>query len=159
MRAALPLLLIASGCAHPRPAPTPPHVDLANRLSGLIWPLPVARPDFVTSSYGARGRRHHDGIDIDGRTGDPVFAAREGHIRFSGWQSGYGQTVIIDHGGGVTTLYAHNSALHVSAGEHVGRGHVVASVGATGNASGDHLHFEVAWHGYPLDPRVLLPRF
>lgn len=157
MRRALAILLLLTGCAHARQS-APPHVDLADRLSGLIWPLPIVRAAEVTSPYGARGRRHHDGLDIDGRTGDPVFAARDGRVQFSGWRNGYGQTVILDHGRGVTTLYAHNSALHVSPGERVRRGSVIASVGATGDASGDHLHFEIAWRGFPLDPRPLLPR-
>lgn len=155
---AMPLLLVLAGCALGRSAP-PPHVQLADHLSGLIWPLPVHAAAEVTSPYGARGRRHHDGLDIDGRTGDPVFAARDGRVQFSGWRNGYGHTVILDHGRGVTTLYAHNSALHVAAGDPVERGAVIASVGASGNASGDHLHFEVTWRGFPLDPRPLLPRF
>lgn len=155
---ALPLLLLLAGCAHGRAAAPPPHLDLADRLSGFIWPLPVQRSAEITSDYGGRGRRHHDGLDIDGRTGDPVFAAADGRVRSAGWAGGYGHTVVLDHGRGVTTLYAHNSALHVVAGEPVRRGQVIASVGASGNASGDHLHFEVAWRGFPVDPRPLLPR-
>lgn len=158
MRAALALLLVLGGCAHARAAAPPPHVDLAGRLSGFIWPLPIDRAAEVTSPYGGRGSRHHDGLDIDGRTGDPVFAAGRGTVRSAGWANGYGHTVVIDHGRGVTTLYAHNSALHVAAGEVVARGQVIASVGASGNASGDHLHFEIAWRGFPMDPRPLLPR-
>jgi murein DD-endopeptidase MepM/ murein hydrolase activator NlpD len=134
-----------------------PDQALAAGLSGMIWPLPIEQAYRVTSPYGPRGRRHHDGLDIDGEQGDPIYAAREGRIAFSGWKNGYGQTVIIDHGRGVATLYGHTSARYVAAGEAVARGQVVAAVGTTGNARGSHLHFEVVWAGVPLDPRPLLP--
>lgn len=149
--------LLATGCAHLRPAGPPRHVELAEQLSGMIWPLPIARSAEVTSRYGPRDRRHHDGLDIDGVTGDPVHAARDGVVSFSGWMNGYGHTVVLDHGGGVTTLYGHNASLAVRAGQRVRRGERIAAVGASGNARGDHLHFEVAWRGYPIDPRPLLP--
>lgn len=145
------------GCAPALASRGPPPDELAASLSGMIWPLPLTGPEVVTSSYGERGRRHHNGVDIDGRTGDPVFAAREGMVLFSGWRNGYGNTVVLDHGRGVTTLYGHASALLVRAGEQVQRGQPIAVVGATGNARGDHLHFEIAWAGRPFDPAPLLP--
>jgi len=152
-------LVVAAGCVPVRTAPAtgPAPEALAASLSGMIWPLPLTGRETVTSSYGVRGRRHHDGVDIDGRTGDPVFAAREGEVIFSGWRNGYGNTVVLDHGRGVTTLYAHASALFVRPGERVARGQRIAAVGATGNARGDHLHFEIAWAGVAIDPVPLLP--
>jgi murein DD-endopeptidase MepM/ murein hydrolase activator NlpD len=139
----------------PRSSPAPER--LTEALSGMIWPLPVERSREVSSTYGVRGVRHHDGLDIRGRGGDPIFAARDGHVVFSGWMSGYGNIVILDHGHGVTTRYGHASALLVGVGERVLRGQPIARVGATGNATGDHLHFEVRWSGRPIDPAVLLP--
>jgi murein DD-endopeptidase MepM/ murein hydrolase activator NlpD len=148
----------ASG-ASPPPATTPAAArQLADHLSGFVWPLPLEATRELTSQYGLRGRRHHDGVDLRSRHGDAIFAAREGVVRFSGSRRGYGLTVILDHGGGVTTLYAHASQLHVQTGEWVESGQVVAAVGATGNATGPHLHFEVAWVGVPIDPVLLLPR-
>jgi murein DD-endopeptidase MepM/ murein hydrolase activator NlpD len=135
-----------------------PSGTLADHLSGMIWPLPLEHAGHVNSAFGPRGTRHHNGIDLRGREGDPIFAAGAGQVLFSGWQRGYGQLVILDHGGGVTTRYAHASQLHVREGQRVERGQVIASVGATGNATGPHLHFEILWAGYPLDPLDLLPR-
>ena len=157
MRRAVVLLLLATAaaCAHRGGAPSD---DLTHRLGGMIWPLPIASGGVITSPYGPRAQRHHDGLDIDGRTGDPIHAAREGVVRHSGWMSGYGNTVIVDHGGGISTLYGHAAVLHVREGQRIARGQVIASVGATGNARGDHLHFEVAWRGFPIDPTPLLPR-
>jgi murein DD-endopeptidase MepM/ murein hydrolase activator NlpD len=155
-------MLLISGvaaCASTRPPPPPAaSTQLAERLSGFIWPLPIAHPPSVTSPYGRRQHRHHNGVDIKGRTGDAIYAASAGRVRFSGWMNGYGYAVIIDHGGGVTTLYAHASALYVSAGDPIDRGQLLAAVGATGNASGSHLHFEIAWAGRAIDPVPLLPR-
>lgn len=153
------LLLGLSACIPAgRPVALPAPADLARHLSGMIWPLPVQRAASVTSEFGARGRSHHAGLDVDGRTGDPVFAVRDGRVKFSGWRPSYGETVVLDHGGGVTTLYGHASARWVEAGDSVRRGQVIAAVGATGNARGDHLHFEVAWAGASINPLTLLPR-
>lgn len=157
-RLLLALGLVAAACAPYRPASrTPPPRVLAAALSGMIWPLPIRAAREVTSPYGERGRRHHDGLDIDGRTGDPIHAAREGRVAFSGWMRGYGNTIVLAHDQGVTTLYGHASRLLVAAGDRVARGQPIALVGATGDATGDHLHFEVAWAGVPLDPDPLLP--
>jgi murein DD-endopeptidase MepM/ murein hydrolase activator NlpD len=138
------------------PAP-PGSLRLADALSGMIWPLPVQAPGEVSSTYGVRGIRHHDGLDIRARAGDPIYAARDGHVIYSGWMRGYGNIVILDHGNSVTTRYAHASELLVGAGERVRRGQVIARVGATGNAVGNHLHFEVLWAGRAIDPTALLP--
>jgi murein DD-endopeptidase MepM/ murein hydrolase activator NlpD len=148
------------GCAPARPAPpsAPPASTLAEFLSGFAWPVPVRLNGDVSSPFGTRGRRHHDGLDLRARHGDPIFAARDGVVRFAGTMRGYGMTVIVDHGGGVSSLYAHASAIYVRAGERVERGAVIGAVGATGNATGPHLHFEISWAGRPMDPVPLLPR-
>jgi murein DD-endopeptidase MepM/ murein hydrolase activator NlpD len=159
MLAALPLAAVLSACSMAvasTPAP-PGSLRLADALSGMIWPLPIQAAGEVSSTYGVRGVRHHDGLDIRARAGDPIFAARDGHVIFSGWMRGYGNIVILDHGNSVTTRYAHASELLVGAGERVGRGDVIARVGATGNAVGNHLHFEVLWAGRAIDPTALLP--
>lgn len=112
----------------------------------------------VTSTFGWRvhpifgDRRLHAGVDFAARLGAAVYAAADGTVLFAGWQSGYGYTVIIDHGGALATLYAHNSALAVAVGARVSRGQRIASVGSTGNSTGPHAHLEVRANGEPVDP-------
>jgi murein DD-endopeptidase MepM/ murein hydrolase activator NlpD len=143
--------------------------DLARRQSGQTAPparkgvlsWPVANP-VVTSEFGYRThpiygtRRLHAGIDIAANTGTPVMAAAAGTVITAGWMSGYGYTVVIDHGGALATLYAHNSALSVSPGQQVARGQRIASAGSTGNSTGPHVHFEVRVKGEPVNPRNYL---
>jgi murein DD-endopeptidase MepM/ murein hydrolase activator NlpD len=153
------VLLVAAvtGCA-PVTAAAPSSTDrLAAALSGMMWPLPLEGPGGISSGYGARGSRHHDGLDLPAPAGTAILAARSGRVVASGWQRGYGNTVVLDHGEGVRTLYAHASILYVSSGDHVRRGDPIAAVGASGNATGNHLHFELSWAGRPVDPRRLLP--
>lgn len=110
----------------------------------------------INSRFGFRrlgnGYRHHDGIDIGMPYGAPIQAHQAGTVTFSGWRQGYGYTVMIDHGGGKETLYAHASALHVLPGQKVEKGDVVARVGNTGRSFGAHLHFEIRHGGVPIDP-------
>ncbi|CAN5723620.1 hypothetical protein BH18ACT15_BH18ACT15_13960 [soil metagenome] len=120
---------------------------------GFIWP--VNGP--ITSPFGARWAGTHPGIDIDGYTGQPYVAAKSGRVTTAGWNSGYGNAVVISHGGGVSTLYGHSSALQVTVGQHVARGQVIGLVGSTGYSTGSHLHFEVRIRSQPVDPMGYLP--
>ena len=119
----------------------------------LIWPLSGA----ITSSFGPQAtREHHEGIDIDGVAGQVVRAAAAGRVVWAGSERGYGNLVIIDHGDGLSTLYAHASRLLVGPDEVVESGEPVAEVGDTGNARGAHLHFEVHRNGQPVNPLPML---
>jgi murein DD-endopeptidase MepM/ murein hydrolase activator NlpD len=121
--------------------------------SGLRWP--VGGP--VTSEFGYRWGRLHAGIDIGAGMGTPIRAAKGGTVIFAGQQSGYGNVVIIDHGGGLSTLYGHQSRIAVNDGEDVGGGQVIGYVGSTGHSTGPHLHFETRIGGSPENPRRYLP--
>jgi murein DD-endopeptidase MepM/ murein hydrolase activator NlpD len=116
--------------------------------SGFIWP--VNGP--VTSPFGMRWGRMHTGIDIGVPYGTPIHAAAAGRVIYAGWMSGYGNLVFIDHGGGISTGYAHQSSIAVSLGETVSQGQVIGYVGCTGHCFGPHLHFEVRVGGNPVDP-------
>lgn len=125
---------------------------------GMIWP--ISGP--ITSEFGWRTHpifgtaRFHSGLDIGGDYGMPIYAAAGGTVIYAGWISGYGNAVIIDHGGGVTTLYGHNDSLNVSEGENVAQGQVIAMCGSTGNSTGPHCHFEVRENGEPVSPYCYL---
>lgn len=115
---------------------------------GLIWP---ARGG-VSSTFGPRWGRMHNGIDIAAGHGSPVVASGPGTVTRAGWESGYGKTVVVSHGNGIQTKYAHLSSVSVSSGQSVGRGQLVGNVGSTGNSTGPHLHFEVLINGSHQDP-------
>lgn len=164
----------------PEPAPAPPVGDLrrseaaveewvhrvriaelaretasraTNTPGSLIRPVPGA----VTGLWAEQRRTHrHAGIDYDGDTGDPVAAAGSGVVVHAGGApagySGYGLMVMIDHGGGVSTLYAHLSRVGVRVGDIVGTGDHIGAIGTTGNVTGSHLHFEVRFGGRPVNP-------
>jgi peptidoglycan DL-endopeptidase CwlO len=120
---------------------------------GFIWPLNGG----VTSPFGYRWGRLHAGIDINGYTGQPIAAAKSGVAVYVGsGMSGYGNVVILDHGGGLATLYAHMSSFGDTAGA-VEQGDIIGYVGCTGSCYGDHLHFEVHVNGSPVDPMGYLP--
>jgi murein DD-endopeptidase MepM/ murein hydrolase activator NlpD len=116
--------------------------------AGLIWP--VNGP--VTSPFGWRWGRMHQGIDIGVGMGTPIKAAAAGTIIYCGWESGYGNLVVIDHGGNLATAYGHQSAIAVACGQQVAQGDVIGYVGCTGHCTGPHLHFEVRISGEPVDP-------
>lgn len=116
----------------------------------------------ITSRFGSRVhpvlgyRRFHAGVDFGSPYGTRISAADSGKVIFAGWYGGYGNSVIIDHGGGLTTLYAHASRLSVREGQAVTKGQAIAAVGSTGLSTGPHLHFEVRRNGSPVDPMGFL---
>jgi murein DD-endopeptidase MepM/ murein hydrolase activator NlpD len=124
-------------------APPPPASS-----SGLIWP--VNGP--VTSAYGWRWGRMHQGIDIGVPTGTPIHAAAAGTVIYCGWEEGYGNFVVLDNGGDLATAYGHQSSIAVTCGQHVNQGDVIGYTGCTGHCTGPHLHFEVRINGNPVDP-------
>jgi murein DD-endopeptidase MepM/ murein hydrolase activator NlpD len=101
--------------------------------------------------------RMHNGVDISGRTGDPVFASKAGEVLFAGTSGGYGNVIILEHVGGVSTVYAHLSKIGVAVGERVATGEAVGLIGSTGLSTGPHLHFEVRVGGVPKNPELFLP--
>lgn len=123
--------------------------------SGGGWTWPANGP--ITSGFGQRWGRLHAGIDIGGSTGSAIMAARPGTVSFAGSMSGYGNTIIIDHGGGITTVYAHLSSIGVGSGQSVGAGQRIGGMGCTGSCTGTHLHFEVRVGGSPQNPMGYLP--
>lgn len=115
---------------------------------------------FFTSMFGDRinpfshelGMEFHNGIDIATRTGTPIRAAREGMVFFTGWRDGYGNTVIIQHHDGYTSMYAHCFKIFVKRGDWVEKGDIISSVGSTGRSTGPHLHYTIIRHGKAINP-------
>ncbi len=120
----------------------------APSASGFAWP--VSGP--VTSGFGARWGRMHEGIDIAVPSGTPVQAAAAGTVIYAGWMDGYGNLVVVDHGNGVSTAYGHNTSVAVALGQQVAQGEVIAYSGSTGHSTGPHVHFEVRVNGVAVDP-------
>jgi murein DD-endopeptidase MepM/ murein hydrolase activator NlpD len=116
--------------------------------SGLIWP--VSGP--ITSPFGWRWGRMHQGVDIGVPSGTPIHAAAAGTVIYCGWEEGYGNFVVIDHGGNLATAYGHQSSIAVACGQQVAQGQVIGYSGCTGHCFGPHLHFEVRINGDPVDP-------
>jgi murein DD-endopeptidase MepM/ murein hydrolase activator NlpD len=135
--------------AIPVPAGT---VSRTPSARGFIWPVAGT----LTSNYGPRWGRIHQGIDVAAPIGRPIAAAAPGTVMVAGWKNGYGQTVVIDHGNGISTAYAHQAAIGVSVGQSVGQGAIIGVVGNTGNSTGPHLHFEVRINGVATDPLPFL---
>lgn len=129
---------------------------------GMMWPTDSQS---ITSYFGGRdspggiGSTNHMGIDIGASEGTPIYAALPGTVTTAGWYGGYGNAVIIDHGGGMQTLYGHMSAVGTSPGMNVMPGQVIGFVGSTGNSTGPHLHFSVIQDGQWLDPLAFFPGF
>ncbi|MBD1907349.1 peptidoglycan DD-metalloendopeptidase family protein [Funiculus sociatus GB2-A5] len=130
--------------------------DDIKRSTGGIFGYPSDAA--ISSNFGWRihpilgYRRLHSGLDFAASYGSTIRAAESGEVIFAGWYGGYGKAVIVNHGKGITTLYAHSSQLYVSEGQLVRRGDAIASVGSTGFSTGPHLHFEVRKNGEPVDP-------
>lgn len=131
------------------PVPAVQKIDL-----GWVWPITGG---IHSSEFGRRWGGFHAGLDIAVATGTSAAATADGTVTFSGWDGGYGYSVIIDHGNGLQTRYAHASKLLVAEGQTVRQGEGVILVGATGNSTGPHLHFEVLLNGTAQNPRLYLP--
>ncbi len=122
----------------------------------MVWPVPSSKK--IDSYFGNRLHpilkkyKMHTGVDIDAAYGASIVAANQGVVISAGWEDGYGNTIIINHGGGITTLYAHCSSLLVKAGDTVKKGQIIAKAGQTGMATGPHLHFEVRIDGDVVNP-------
>jgi murein DD-endopeptidase MepM/ murein hydrolase activator NlpD len=131
------------------------RVSRDGRVSGLgfAWPLHGT----ITSGFGPRWGGFHPGIDIADPRGTPIAASKAGVVIFAGSMSGYGNFVIIDHGGGYATGYAHQSRIACSEGQTVKQGQIIGYVGSTGHSTGNHLHFEVRVDGHPQNPLRFLP--
>lgn len=122
------------------------------------WPV-IGR---ITSEFGMRenprygGQEFHSGLDISAPTGSPVKATADGIVSFAGWSAGNGNLVVVEHGFGYSTFYAHNSSIAVKVGQRVKRGDTLAYVGSTGNTTGPHLHYEVWHNGKAINPMGFL---
>ncbi|HUP01648.1 MAG TPA: M23 family metallopeptidase [Gemmatimonadota bacterium] len=159
----------APGSTSPSRSAPPARVDvatptgLAGILGSLVWPLALDRASVLSSVYGSRHHplggadRFHGGLDLRAPEGTPVYAVAAGRVADSGHGGAYGLRVVVDHGEGLRSLYAHHRENLVTPGEKVRRGQVIALVGHTGNATGDHLHFELRWKEGTIDPRAVLP--
>ena len=116
--------------------------------AGFIWPV----HGVLTSTFGWRWGRMHEGIDLAVASGTPVVAAASGNVIVAGWMGGYGNLVVIDHGNGIATAYGHNTSVAVSYGQSVAQGQLISYSGSTGHSTGPHVHFEVRVNGSPVDP-------
>lgn len=150
---AVPLVVGCLGRSHRNTSPPPGFPRDLN----LRWPVEGR----ITRGFrpAAGGKRGHKGLDIAAPHGTEIRAAAPGRVRYTGnGISGYGNLVILDHRGGVSTRYAHCSKILVKRGQRVRAGQVIARVGSTGRSTGPHLHFEVRLNDKPLDPLPLLPK-
>jgi murein DD-endopeptidase MepM/ murein hydrolase activator NlpD len=125
-------------------------------ISPMFFSWPVS--GVITSVFGWRKSGFHHGLDIAADTGTPIRACAAGKVVFTGWKSVYGRTVIIEHYNGEQTLYGHTSKIYVTTGEKVIKGQKIGAVGATGNATGPHLHLEIKKAGQTLNPLKYLPQ-
>jgi murein DD-endopeptidase MepM/ murein hydrolase activator NlpD len=138
-----------------RPEPEEPAARTSRRRSAGQFDWPIEGRTIIGYGVRASGERN-DGINIAADMGEPVRAAADGVVTYTGTIKSYGKLVLISHEGGYVTTYAHNSQIRVKRGERVRRGHIIALAGASGNVSSPQLHFEIRHNGDPVDPRKLL---
>lgn len=122
----------------------------------FLWPVPSSFK--ITSNFGPRSSKHHDGIDVGAPRGSAIVSSSDGKVVFSGRMSGYGKTVVVAHGNGFHTVYAHAQNLLVSKGQRVAQGEVIAKVGSSGRSTGPHLHFEIRKDNRVHNPAWYLSR-
>ncbi len=135
-------------------------LEEANRNKSFLWPLP-AKWTYLSSTFGYRTlpelgyyNKFHSGIDIPAYAGTDIYASKAGYVLIAKYHYSYGNYVLLDHGDGTQTLYAHASKLYVKAGQYVDQGQVIAAVGTTGSSTGNHLHFELRKDGIHVDPEL-----
>jgi murein DD-endopeptidase MepM/ murein hydrolase activator NlpD len=165
-----PLSLSTSGAL-----PSPEELRANAILGGLdrmnLYRLAAAKAPFAmpvqgnfrwTSGFGYRrdpkgwGTRMHEGTDMAGATGTPIYATADGVVSYAGWDSGYGRLVKIQHAFGIETRYAHNSDIHVSVGQKVSRGDLISAMGSSGRSTGTHLHYEIRIGGRAINPMTFI---
>jgi murein DD-endopeptidase MepM/ murein hydrolase activator NlpD len=132
----------------------------ARSMTPSIWPVGGEMTDSFGgrhNPFGGASSEFHAGQDIATSWGTPVAATANGTVSFAGWQTGYGQLVVLDHGDGLTTRYGHLSEINVSVGQEITKGQSIGNVGSTGRSTGPHLHYEVRLNDEPVDPRRYLP--
>lgn len=129
------------------------NVPQAAGHAGFIWPLHNLN---ISSGFGYRYSGLHEGVDLRAPRGTAIRASAAGRVVFSGRKTGYGRMIIIDHGNGMETVYAHNASNRVGHGQQVEQGQVIASVGRSGNATGYHVHFEIRRDGRAVDPSPIV---
>ena len=127
-------------------------------INGVSLSNPLRISPYITSRYGERGSRRyvHSGVDLATSLGTPIYSIASGTVTFSGWQGSYGNMVIVNHGNGVESYYAHCNTLNVSVGQTVTGGTMIATVGSTGNSTGAHLHLEIRVNGTAVNPQNYL---
>lgn len=127
-------------------------------INGISLSNPLRVSPYITSRYGERGSRRyvHSGVDLATSLGTPIYSIASGTVTFSGWQGSYGNMVIVNHGNGVESYYAHCHTLNVSVGQTVSSNTMIATVGSTGNSTGAHLHLEIRANGTALNPQSYL---
>ncbi|MBD7912594.1 peptidoglycan DD-metalloendopeptidase family protein [Clostridium cibarium] len=135
--------IIYKGCKSPIP----------DKVAFLEHPT---RGGTITSVFGERWGKKHNGIDIAHKSGDPVYCAFDGIVKECGYVSGYGNKILIEHEGNIQTVYAHLSSFETRIGAQVKKGDIIGRVGSTGNSTGPHLHFEVRANGVPIDPQCYI---
>jgi murein DD-endopeptidase MepM/ murein hydrolase activator NlpD len=134
--------------------PAAKDVDVSAFAGKFSWP--VLAP--ISSYFGSRWGKVHEGIDLAANMGDPIKASRDGQVLIAGTVPGYGYTVVLQHPDGTRTLYAHASQLKVRSSQKVHQGDVIALVGSTGHSTGPHLHFEIIINNRQQDPLIYLPK-
>ena len=122
----------------------------------FIWPVPSTKK--ISSNFGSRNGKHHDGIDIPAVSGTHIIASAGGRVSYAGWMRGYGRVVVIKHDNGHHTVYAHNSKNYVKKNQKVSQGEVIAKVGSSGRSTGPHLHFEIRKNNKVRNPASYLAR-
>ena len=148
----LPVEIITPSTASLKP-PSPADSRERSR-EGLIWPVTGS----ITSEFGPRGATFHDGIDISAPEGSPIRAVDSGEVMYTDQIRGYGNIIIIRHGGGIVSVYAHNRRNDVAENQKVAQGETIAEVGSTGRVTAPHLHFEVRRDNVAENPLNYLPQ-